>query len=193
MLPRKTVSDPVSGASMIRRWRCGRIVLRSGRLLEIQRRLTCGSVSVAQVWWEARYGRNDDDWCWLDYHQPMGMPGFLTLDYVRCGTKAGYKSLSGAAHVLDEIARVRGASAIVAHITNGHITDRLLQRLGWERHLEHWSGRHWIRRFYDGYPPSCLYRYLDRELETGGLPNAAATFTGGPLRADVLVTSSAGN
>jgi hypothetical protein len=129
-------------------------------LLEIQRRLTCGSVSVAQVWWEARYGRNDDDWCWLDYHQPIGMPGFLTLDYVRCGTKAGYKSLSGAAHVLDEIARVRGSMAIVAHITNGNISDRLLQRLGWERHLQHWSGRHWIRRFYHGYPSSCLDRYL---------------------------------
>jgi hypothetical protein len=36
----------------------------------------------------------------------------------------------------------------------------LLQRQGWERHLQHWSGRHWIRRFYDGYPDSGIERYL---------------------------------
>ena len=88
------------------------------------------------------------------------MSGFLTLDYVRSGTKAGYKSLVGAHHVLEEIARLRGAMAIVAHVSNGGISDRFLQRLGWQRHLEHWSGRHWIRRFYDGYPPSSLNRYL---------------------------------
>ena len=154
------VGDPICGAERLRRWRCGRIVMRAGRLVEIQRRLTCGSVSVAQVWWQASYGRNDDDICWLDYHQPFGMPGFLTLDYVRAGTLAGYKSLVGACYVLEEIARLRNATAIVAHVTNGNISDRLLQRLGWQRHMEHWKGRHWIRRFYEGYPDSSLSRYL---------------------------------
>jgi hypothetical protein len=154
------VRDPVSGAERLKRWRHGRIVMRSGQLIEIQRRLTCGSVSVAEVWWQARYGRNDDGICWLDYHQPFGMPGFLTLDYIRSGTRAGYKSLAGAARVLEEIAKLRGATAIVAHVTNGNISDRLLERLGWQRHLEHWKGRHWNRRFYDGYPASTLNRYL---------------------------------
>ena len=133
--------------------------MQSGRLVEIQRRLTCGSVSVAQVWWQAKYGRSDDDICWLDYHQPLGMPGFLTLDYFRSGKAAGYKTFVGACHVLDEIARIRGASAIVAHVRNGNISDRLLTRLGWQQHQLHWSGRHWIRRFYDGYPDSVLHRY----------------------------------
>ena len=115
---------------------------------------------MAQVWWQSRYGRPTDDLCWMDYHQPWGSPGFLTLDYVRSGTQAGYKTFIGACHVLDEIARIRGAVAIVAHVSNGAISDRLLQRLGWQRHLEHWSGRHWIRRFYDGYPESALHRYV---------------------------------
>jgi hypothetical protein len=61
---------------------------------------------------------------------------------------------------LDEIARIRGAVAIVAHVTNGSISDRLLQRFGWQQHLEHWQGRHWIRRFYDGYPETSVGRYL---------------------------------
>ena len=153
------VSDPIAGADEIRRWRCGRIVMQNGRLVEIQHRLMCGSVSVAQVWWQAKYGRNDDAICWLDYHQPMGMPQFLTLDYIRAGQYAGYKTFLGACNVLDEIARVRGANAIVAHVTNGSISDRLLTRLGWQPHLLHWKGRHWIRRFYDGYPESKLHRY----------------------------------
>ena len=153
------VKDPIIGADKIRRWRCGRIVMQAGRVLEIQRRLTCGSVSVAQVWWQAKYGRNDDDICWLDYHQPLGMTAFLTLDYIRSGTLAGYKTLVGACHVLDEIARIRQASAIVAHVTNGNISDRLLTRLGWQQHANKWKGRHWIRRFYDGYPESTIQRY----------------------------------
>lgn len=159
MLRLGAVKDPVSGSNEIRRWRCGRIVMQGGRLIEIQRRLLCGNVSIAQVWWQAKYGRNDDDVCWLDYHQPFGMRGFLTLDYIRSGTHAGYRTFVGASHVLDEVARVRGASAIVAHVTNQNISDRLLSRLGWQRHMDQWSGRHWIRRFYDGYPDSALHRY----------------------------------
>ena len=155
-----SVSDPIQGATQIRGWRCGRIVMQAGRLIEIQKRLCCGSVSVAQVWWQANYGRNDDDLCWLDYHQPRGMPGFLTLDYIRSGTRAGYKTFAGACHVLDEIARIRSVSAIVAHVTNQSISDRLLQRFGWQRHLLQWKGRHWIRRFYEGYPNSDLGRYF---------------------------------
>jgi len=153
------VKDPITGANEIRRWRFGRIVMQAGRLVEIQRRLTCGSVSVAQVWWQAKYGRDDDDICWLDYHQPLGMPAFLTLDYIRSGTLARYKTFIGACHVLDEIARIRQASAIVAHVSNGDISDRLLTRQGWQQHASKWNGRHWIRRFYDGYPESTIQRY----------------------------------
>lgn len=159
MLRLGSVREPLAGAEQIRRWRCGRIVMKAGRLVEIQHRLMCGSASVAQVWWQAKYGRNDDDVCWLDYHQPFGMPAFLTLDYIRSGSRAGYRTFVGAVHVLDEIARIRSASAIVAHVTNGAITDRLLTRLGWEQHAKHWKGRHWIRRFYDGYPDSAIHRY----------------------------------
>lgn len=159
MLRLDFTTDLVRDASKIRRWRYGRILMKAGRLVEIQRRLTCGSVSIAQVWWQAKYGRSDDDVCWIDYHTPLGMPSFLTLDYIRAGTYAGYQSFCGACHLLDDVARIRGASAIVAHVSNGNISDRLMIRMGWERHLQDWCGRHWIRRFYDGYPPSSLARY----------------------------------
>jgi len=155
-----SLTDPRQDPDLIRRWRCGRIVMQAGKLVRVERRWLTGGVSMAQVWWQTRFGRDDDDRCCLDYHQPLGMPAFLTLDYIRSGRKAGYKTFIGACHVLDEIARMRGASAIVAHVSNGGISDRLLERVGWQRHLEHWSGRHWIRRFYDGYPQSGVERYL---------------------------------
>ena len=152
-------ADLVKDADAIRRWRCGRIVMRDGRLVEVQHRLLCGNVSIAQVWWQASYGRSDETICWLDYHQPFGMPGFLTLDYVRSGKQAGYKTFLGAIKVLEEVARIRGAVAIVAHVTNGNISDRFLGRIGWQQHMQQWKGRHWIRRFYDGYPTSVIERY----------------------------------
>lgn len=153
-------TNPRRDADKVRRWRCGRIVMRDGRLVEVQRRLMTGNVSIAQVWWQAKYGRSDDNVCWIDYHQPFRSSGFLTLDYIRAGNRAGYRSFSGAAHVLDDIAHLCGSVAIVAHVTNSQISDRLLQRLGWQRHLENWNGRHWIRRFYDGYPDWSLDRYV---------------------------------
>ena len=138
----QSVADPTQATEQIRRWRCGRIIMQAGQLQRVERRWLPGSVSIAQVWWQSQFGRSGDDQCWLDYHQPIGMPSFLTLDYIRSGHAAGYKSFVGACHVLDEIARIRGAAAIVAHVSAASISDRLLQRLGWERHLEHWSGRH---------------------------------------------------
>lgn len=156
-----SIADPRTNQHKIRRWRCGRIVMRAGKLVEIQQRLLCGNVSVAQVWLQTKFGRRNDDSCWLDYHQPFGMPSFLTLDYVRTGTLASYQTFIGACLILDEIARIRSTAAIVAHVTNGNISDRLLMRHGWERHMERWPGRHWIRRYYDGYPESRIHRLIE--------------------------------
>ena len=153
------VRDFHSGTRQLQRWRCGRIVMRSGRLIEVQHRLFPGSVSVAQVWWQGKFKRQSEDVCLLDYHQPLASPGFLTLDYIRAGKGTSYKTFVGACHVLDEIARIRQANAIVAHVSNGSISDRLLIRLGWQRHLTDWPGRHWIRRFYGVYPHTTLHRY----------------------------------
>lgn len=162
MLFHPFITDPTDpqAARQLRRWRCGRIVTQNGKLLRVERRLLTGSVSMAQVWWQSRHGRPADDLCWLDYHKPLGMPAFLTLDYVRSGRKAGYKTFLAAIHVLNEIARIRSVTAIVAHVSTESISDRFLERQGWQRHMEQWSGRHWIRRFYDGYPKPCLHRYV---------------------------------
>ena len=89
-----SISDPRVEERKIRRWKCGRIVMKDGKLVEIQHRLLCGNVSVAQVWLQAKFVRREDDCCWLDYHQPFGMPSFLTLDYIRTGTLASSYEIS---------------------------------------------------------------------------------------------------
>jgi hypothetical protein len=160
MLCLSHITDIESSHDHLRRWRCGRIIVQDGKLIRVEHRLMCGSASMAQVWWQMKYGRTDDDLVWLDYHQPIGMPAFLTLDYIRSGKRAGYRSFIAAIHLLNEIARIRGSQAIVAHVSNGKISDRLLERQGWQRHMPQWNGRHWIRRFYDGYPASMLHRYV---------------------------------
>ncbi len=61
-------------------------------------------------------------------------------------------SLYCATLVLDEIARLKRSHAIVAEINNPRISDRLMERWGWERHCLSWRGRHFIKRFYGVFP-----------------------------------------
>lgn len=137
----------------------GRIIMRAGRLDSIEQHWLRSPTSIAQVWWESNHGRLRGDVCMLDYHVPSGLPNFLTLDYIRSGNETSYRTFIGAAHLLNDIAALRGSDAIVAHVTNVKLTDRFMHRLGWQRHQEHWRGRHFIRRFYDGYPAPTVGRY----------------------------------
>jgi hypothetical protein len=155
-------------SSEIKQLRCGRIVMEAGHLVAIENHLLSSPVSIAQVWWESNHGRIQGDVCHLDFHVPRGMPAFLTLDYVRSGNQTSYKTFLGACNILNEVARIKRVGAIVAHITNGRISDRLLERQGWQRHMPNWRGRHFIRRFYDGYPEINLKRYMRPTISCDG-------------------------
>ncbi|TWU67446.1 hypothetical protein V7x_30200 [Crateriforma conspicua] len=157
----RVTTDPIADESLIRRWRAGRIVMRCGRLEHIARRNGWIPVSVAQVWWQAKFARPDGDVCHLDFHSPRGMSGVLTLDYVLSGRGAKLSTVLGAGHVLNWVARSRGALVIVAHVSNASITAPVLRRLGWEPQGDGPSTSQWIRRFYDGYPPIPMDRYLN--------------------------------
>lgn len=154
------VTDLAAGRETLRRFRSGRIEMRGGKLVGVRPLWFPSRASVAQVWLQSRWRRGGSDRCVLDYHQPLGSPGFLVLDYVRSGPGTRLATFRGALEVLDEIARLRGSLAIVAHVSTRAISDRLLQRWGWQQHLHHRQGRHWIKRFYDGYPASRLMSYL---------------------------------
>ena len=102
--------------------------------------------------WRHRRGSQAENRCQLHYSQPRNAPGFLALKYIFSTAGTSYATFRGALVVLDEIARLKNAAAIVTDVSNLRISDRLLRRHGWEPHLDHARQRHFIKRFYDGYP-----------------------------------------
>jgi hypothetical protein len=147
---------PVSLVSQNRqllfRRKVGRIVTQRGRLEAIYGRWWPHWGSMLQVQWDTRARALQQDRCELFYHQPTAAPGFLTLAYVHSGPRTSLGTFYAATLVLDEIARLKDSLAIVAHVTNLRISDRLLERWGWEAHCPHWSGRHFIKRLYGKHP-----------------------------------------
>ena len=140
--PVATPAGSVNAATL----RVGRIIVDDGVPAVVRRRWLPVTASVMGVYWDIFAGRGNHRRCEIDFHVPWGSPGFVTLDYIRAGRRTGYGNLRRAVRALEQYARDRRSHAIVAHVTNPMITDRLLTRLGWEQHCLHWRGRHWIRR-----------------------------------------------
>jgi hypothetical protein len=131
-------------------WWAGVIVCEAGRLVSIRRRIWPRLVSgLEATWWAARRGRGSRrDECRLFWSAPCSAPGYLTLNYVWSGAGTSLTTFRTAVAALDQIAWLRRAEAIVCEVFNRRISDRLLHRWGWERHLPGSSRRHFIKRFY---------------------------------------------
>jgi hypothetical protein len=133
-------------------WRAGRIVTEAGRLGWIERRWWAYKASRFRVAWDTARRPRGLVGCQIFFHHSPSNPDFLVLGYVSSHPRASLSSLYCGLVVLDEIARLKGSSAIVAEVTNDRLSDRLLARWGWEPHCRNWRGRHFIKRFYGGYP-----------------------------------------
>jgi hypothetical protein len=138
-------------ADLLSQRRCGHIVVKRTRLVAVYGRWWPYYGNLLQAAWDGHF-RRDDDSCEIFYHVPWSTPQYLTLSYIRSGGRATAATVKAACLVLDEIARIRQASAIVCHVTNNRISDRTLERWGWESHCPHLPGRHFIKRFYGRYP-----------------------------------------
>lgn len=136
----------------IKKWRCGVVRTEQGRLCGIVGRWWAYQGNILQTWWDLRWRPLQQDRCDLYYSQPWSSPGFLTLSYVRSGPRTSLSTFYAATLALDQIARLKDSNAIVCHVTNDRISDRLLARWGWEKHCLDWPGRHFIKRFYGNYP-----------------------------------------
>jgi hypothetical protein len=156
---KRTVTDLHGQAATVKRWPSGKIRMASGKLIDIRCGIVARRTSVARVWLENRFRSLGPNCCVLHYHSPL-LSRYLSLDFVLAGPGTELATIRGACAMLDEVARLRGAVAIFAHLSTTQISDRLLRRLGWQQHRFGASGRHWIKRFYDGYPDHDLRRYL---------------------------------
>lgn len=147
---------PVTNVSdyreLLRRRRAGRIVTQAGQLHAIYGRWWPHSGNLFQVQWDTMFRNVAGDRCELFYHVPSAASGFLTLSYVHSGPRTSLSTFYAATLLLDEIAQLKQSCAIVCHVTNARISDRLLTRWGWQAHCLQWKGRHFIKRLYGNYP-----------------------------------------
>jgi hypothetical protein len=158
------ITDFHAGAEVIRRRRYGMIEMAEGRLVAVHLRPWPKLISLGEIWLEemVRRSARSADRCFLYYDQPLRCPTFLAVKYIVTSWGATFCTARGACLVLDEIARIKQIDAIVCDAWNRRISDRLLRRWGWERHMLHSRRRHYIKRFYGHYPENPdLDRYLD--------------------------------
>lgn len=145
----RPVTHVSRGSRVLARRRAGRIVIENASLEAVYGRWWPHSGDLLSVCWDTNFRPLAVDRCELFYNRAAG---FLTLSYVRSGPRTSLSTLYAATLVLDEIARITETNAIVCHVTNARISDRLLKRWGWQPHCLQWSGRHFIKRFYGRYP-----------------------------------------
>lgn len=141
-----SVTSVVGNSEKIRSWNYGELELSDGKLIGIYPRWwpRCGSQ------WEAfqdSYFRTlPRDFCRAYYAFPRRAPGFMSVLYARSGPKTQYKTLYRAVVVMDEIARLRDAQAIVCQTISLRASERLMNRWGYVRHAQSLGSNHFIKR-----------------------------------------------
>jgi hypothetical protein len=143
------VTDLATGAEIVCRRRYGVIETRGGELESVTLRPWPHLLSLRELWplGDAWRPAGPEDRCRLYYNQPRGHEKFLALRYVACTAGASYATFRAALRVLDEIAAIKGSQALLCDASNRRLSDRFLQRMGWEPHAPMWGRRNYIRRF----------------------------------------------
>ena len=157
MLLCRTIYDLQEGRTHLVRGKYGVIEANAGRLHSIELRPLPKLVSWPEVW-PVRlkfHASGPTDRCRLYYNQPRGMPNFLALKYIISTGGTSYATFRAALAALDAVAAIKRTDAIVCDAANVRLSDRLMERWGWEPHKPQRWHRNFIRRFYGEYPPAC--------------------------------------
>ena len=155
----QTVTDFEAGSAAIGARRYGVIETRDGQFAGVHLRPWPKLVAWPELWplvGPRYHARGDADRCLLYYNQPRRMPQFLALKYIVSTNGTSYRTSRAALVVLDAIAQLKQADAIVCDAANYRLSDRLMQRLGWEPHKPQRWHRNFIRRFYGSYPAAAV-------------------------------------
>ena len=154
----RTITDFATQADQLRAARFGTIEVSQGRLVKIKLRRWPKMVSVFDiaVWGRRYHGSKRGDRCLLYYDQPREFPNFLTLKYLVSTRDCAFGTVRTALAALDEVARLKGTDALLCDAWNWRISDRMLQRHGWQPHAPSRWHRNFIKRFYGSYPATGL-------------------------------------
>jgi hypothetical protein len=156
--PSESITDFADGRERIRTRRYGVIETVGGRLAAIHLRPWPKLVALPElVPLDPRYHPSGTaDRCLLYYNQPWRMPNFLALKYIVSTAGSSYATFRAALKTLDAIAALKGTDAIVCDAGNIRLSERVMNRLGWEPHKPQRWHRNYIRRFYGCYPTTAL-------------------------------------
>ena len=163
-----TIKRVQGNEQQLRTARYGVIEFRAGQLVSIQTRPWPKIASKFEVWWCERFGwrRREGDCCRVYYNEPRGCPGYLTLPWMQSTAQTTLLTVFAALDLLDEIAELKRSDAIVCELANRRLSDRLMRRLGWTRHLESSARRHYIKRFDRAESNSPVQRELAESLSS---------------------------
>jgi hypothetical protein len=161
----ETVTDLHSQAAAIRSRRYGVIDVVDGRFARVRLRPwpKIASVIEGKFWGEWRHGRARGDRCSLHYNQPHRFSNFLAAAYAWSSRECSVRTIRTVLRVLDDIAQIKGTDAILCDVIGSDISDRLLERWGWERHAPSMFHRNYIRRFYGNYPAVSAVSHEDSD------------------------------
>lgn len=152
------IHDLLAQRDDVARGRYGVIETRNGEFHSLEYRPLPKLISLPEVW-PVRlkfHAKGPEDRCRLFFNQPRGMANFLALKYIVSTDGTSYGTFRAALAALDQIAAIKRTDAIVCDAANIRLTDRLMQRLGWEPHKPQRWHRNFIRRFYGQYPAGCM-------------------------------------
>ena len=107
----------------------------------------------ADGWGRKRSQKNQSQ---VFYSQPLSQRNYLTLTYAITTLQTSWTTLSYSLALLDYVAFVKRSDAILTEVSNRRISDQVMERLGYERHLHNSRKRHFIKRFYGEYPNNRL-------------------------------------
>lgn len=146
----ETVTDLHRQADVLQRRRYGVIQCIEQRFSAVTLRPWPKVISLPEIWWWGKrfHRHRAGDRCLLYYNQPWGQESFLALKYIVSSRDVTLKTVFEALRLLDEIAGIKGVDAIVTEASNPRISNTLLTRLGWQRHVLTSRRRHYIKRLY---------------------------------------------
>lgn len=150
----ETIDNLQRDADKVRERAYGAIEVTAGKLVRIQFRPYPKLISGMEARWDAatRFKRRQRDTCRLYYNQPLFHRNYLALSYIESSIDTTWHTLFSTLQLLDRIAYLKQSDAILAELSSDRISDRLMRRWGWERHLPGSRKRHFIKRFYGEYP-----------------------------------------
>lgn len=150
----QTISDWDEAIEVVRRRRYGVIEASTAEFKAIHFRPWPKLLAWPEVWpvGSSYHASGQADRCLLYFNQPWQCPNFLALKYVVSTHGSSYATFRTALNILDAVAQIKQTDALLCDAFNSRLSDRFLQRMGWEPHKPQRWHRNFIRRFYGEYP-----------------------------------------